>query len=44
MRSWSRPLLLVSKTAPQGALKQFFEFMLSPEGQKLVVKSFVPVR
>ena len=40
----ARPLLLVSKTAPQGALKQFFEFMLSPEGQKLVVKSFVPVR
>ncbi|BDG07328.1 phosphate ABC transporter substrate-binding protein [Anaeromyxobacter paludicola] len=40
----SRPLLLVSRARPTGALKQFYDFMLSPEGQQIVAKSFVPVR
>ncbi|RMF91299.1 MAG: phosphate ABC transporter substrate-binding protein [Nitrospinota bacterium] len=40
----SRPLLLVSKGLPQGELKQFFQFMLSDEGQAIVKKHFVPVR
>jgi phosphate transport system substrate-binding protein len=40
----ARPLLLVTKSPPQGALKQFFDFMLSAEGQKFVDKSFVAVR
>ena len=40
----ARPLLLVTKSPPQGALKQFFDFMLSVEGQKFVDKSFVSVR
>ncbi len=40
----SRPLLLVSKARPTGALKQFFDFMLSPEGQQFVARGFVPVR
>jgi phosphate transport system substrate-binding protein len=40
----ARPLLLVAKTKPTGALKQFFDFMLSPEGQQIVGKSFVAAR
>jgi phosphate transport system substrate-binding protein len=40
----SRPLLLVAKGKPAGALKAFVAFMLSPEGQKIVAKSFVSVR
>ncbi len=39
----SRPLLLVSKTMPRGAAKQFFEFMTSPEGQAIVAEKFVSV-
>jgi len=40
----SRPLLMVSRTKPEGALKQFFDYLLSPEGQQIVGRSFVPVR
>jgi len=40
----SRPLLLVAKSRPTGALKQFFEFMQSADGQKFVKKSFIAVR
>ncbi len=40
----ARPLLLVSKARPTGALKQFFDFVLSPPGQAIVAKSFVSVR
>ncbi len=40
----SRPLLLVAKSRPAGGLKQFFEFMLSADGQQFVKKSFVAVR
>jgi len=40
----SRPLLLVTKGLPKGAEKEFISFMLSPEGQTIVNKNFVPVR
>ena len=40
----SRPLLLVAKSRPTGGLKQFFDFMLSTDGQQFVKKSFVAVR
>ncbi len=40
----ARPLLLVAKVKPTGALKQFFDFMLSPAGQAFVDKGFVSVR
>jgi phosphate transport system substrate-binding protein len=40
----SRPLLLVAKAKPDGALKAFFTFVMSPEGQKIVARSFVSVR
>ena len=39
-----RPLLLVARAAPEGAAKDFFEYMLSPEGQTFVAKHFTPVR
>jgi phosphate transport system substrate-binding protein len=37
-----RPLLLVSKEPPQGSAKAFFDFVLSPEGQTIVGRNFVP--
>jgi phosphate transport system substrate-binding protein len=40
----SRPLLLVSQAHPPGQIKQFIDFMLSPEGQEIVAHKFVPVR
>jgi len=40
----SRPLLLVTKGLPKGDVKEFINFMLSPEGQAIVTKNFVPVR
>jgi phosphate transport system substrate-binding protein len=41
----TRPLLLVAKEPPTGPAKEFFEFMLSPDGQAMLAKSgFVPVR
>lgn len=40
----SRPLLLVTKGLPQGDVKKFMDFMLSPEGQIVVGKHFVPVK
>jgi phosphate transport system substrate-binding protein len=40
----SRPMLLVTKSMPQGAKKAFLDFMLSPDGQGVVAKKFVPVR
>ncbi len=39
----SRPLLIVSRVPPTGSTKQFFDFMLTPSGQELVARSFVPV-
>lgn len=40
----SRPLLLVTKGLPKGDVKEFISFILSPEGQAIVAKNFVPVR
>lgn len=39
----SRPLLLISKSMPRGAAKQFFDFVTSPEGQVIVAEKFVSV-
>jgi phosphate transport system substrate-binding protein len=41
----SRPLLMVSRGQPAGLVARFIDFVLSPEGQKIVVKiDFVPVK
>lgn len=40
----SRPLLMVTKTLPQGDVKKFLDFLLSVEGQAIVGKSFIPVK
>lgn len=41
----TRPLLLVSAKPPAGPARQFFDFILSPDGQALVAASgFVPAR
>ncbi len=40
----SRPLLMVTRGQPQGLVAQFINFVLSPGGQKIVMKiDFVPV-
>ncbi|HSN92025.1 MAG TPA: substrate-binding domain-containing protein [Anaeromyxobacteraceae bacterium] len=40
-----RPLLLVSRRAPQGAVRDLFDQVLSPEGQAVVARNgFVPAR
>jgi phosphate transport system substrate-binding protein len=40
----SRPLLMVTRGRPQGLVADFLKFVLSPEGQKIVIKiDFVPV-
>jgi phosphate transport system substrate-binding protein len=39
----TRPLLLVSRSAPEGAVRALFDFFLSPEGQAIVARNgFVP--
>jgi len=40
----SRPLLLVAKARPTGGLKQFFDYVMSADGQQVVKKSFVGAR
>ncbi len=41
----SRPLIIYTKGEPQGSLKQFIDFILSDEGQKIVKNiDFVPIR
>ncbi len=41
----SRPLFIYTNGAPQGLVKKFVDYMLSPEGQSIVVKTdFVPVK
>lgn len=40
----ARPLILVTKATPTGDVKRFFDFILSPEGQQIVKKSFVPAK
>jgi phosphate transport system substrate-binding protein len=37
-----RPLILVTRDVPTGAAKAFLEFMLTPEGQEIVARRFVP--
>ena len=40
----SRPLFLYTKGAPEGAAKEFVDFVLSAKGQEIVIKTdFVPV-
>ena len=41
---FSRPLLLVTQSAPTGALAHFMDFVMSPEGQSIVARKFVAVR
>ena len=41
----TRPLLLVSRSAPEGPVRDLFDFVLSPEGQAIVARNgFVPAR
>lgn len=41
----SRPLLVYSNGVPQGLVKQFVDFILSPKGQEIVQKTdFVPIK
>jgi phosphate transport system substrate-binding protein len=40
----SRKINLVTKGPATGNAKKFIEFMLSPEGQELLVKNFVKIR
>ena len=40
----SRPLVLGTMGIPKGNVKKFITFILSPEGQTIVDKNFVPVR
>ena len=41
----SRPLLMVTRGQPTGLAGRFIDFVLSPEGQKIVIKiDFVPVK
>ncbi len=41
----SRPLFIYTNGEPQGAVKEFIDFALSPEGQEIVKKTdFVPIK
>lgn len=39
-----RPFLMVTKGAPTGLTKEFLEYVLSEEGQKIVSKEYLPVK
>ena len=39
----SRPFLFLTKGPAKGVVKAFLEFVLSPQGQAIVAKEFVPV-
>jgi phosphate transport system substrate-binding protein len=39
-----RPFLMLTKSAPTGAVKAFLDFILSKEGQKIVAKEYIPVK
>lgn len=38
-----RPFLMLTKTAPTGVVKAFLDWVVSPEGQKLVGKEYITV-
>lgn len=40
----SRPLLLVTRRPPSREVQEFLDFMISPEGQKIVGRRFVSIR
>jgi phosphate transport system substrate-binding protein len=40
----SRPLLLVAPPRPGAEVKRFIDFMMSPAGQRIVARRFVPIR
>ncbi|MBF5046205.1 MULTISPECIES: phosphate ABC transporter substrate-binding protein [Myxococcaceae] len=39
----SRPLVLATREVPEGPLQAFLDHVMSPEGQAIVARSFVPV-
>lgn len=39
-----RPFLMLTKTAPNGVTKAFLDWVLSPEGQKIVAQDYIPVK
>ncbi|MCY1015744.1 phosphate ABC transporter substrate-binding protein [Pyxidicoccus sp. MSG2] len=39
----SRPLVLATRGVPEGSLRAFLDFVMSPPGQALVARTFVPV-
>lgn len=40
----ARPFIYLTKKEPEGLTKQFIDFVLSSEGQKIIEKNFIPVR
>lgn len=40
----ARPFLYLTKGAPSGDAKKFIDFVLSPEGQRIVEQEFIPVK
>jgi phosphate transport system substrate-binding protein len=40
----SLPIYLVARSEPSGAARQFLDFCLSPQGQRIVARQYVPVR
>ena len=40
----SLPLFYVARSEPSGVERQFLDFVLSPQGQRIVAQSYAPVR
>lgn len=40
----TREVILVAKQSPEGKVKQFFDLIMSPEGQAIVGKKFIPAK